>query len=60
MSIAGIVVFSLVIGLFIYNKQKSQPIKLFHKEHDWIEATCTDPRTCSVCDETEGSALEHT
>ena len=29
-------------------------------EHDWAEATCTDPKTCSVCGETEGEALGHT
>lgn len=29
--------------------------------HDWIEATCTDPRTCSRCGEKEeGSVLGHT
>ena len=28
--------------------------------HTWEEATCTEPRTCSVCGETEGEALGHT
>lgn len=28
-------------------------------EHTWIDATCTAPRTCEECGETEGSALEH-
>ena len=28
--------------------------------HTWVEATCTTPRTCSVCGETEGKALDHT
>lgn len=27
--------------------------------HSWTEATCTDPRTCSKCGETEGSPLGH-
>ena len=27
--------------------------------HSWSEATCTDPKTCSVCGATEGSALGH-
>ena len=27
--------------------------------HTWIEATCTEPKTCSVCGETEGEPLEH-
>ena len=29
-------------------------------EHIWVEATCTEPKTCSVCGETEGEALGHT
>ena len=27
--------------------------------HIWTAATCTTPKTCSVCGATEGSALEH-
>ena len=30
-----------------------------HK-HDWAEATCTEPKTCLSCGETEGEALGHT
>ena len=28
-------------------------------EHDWAEATCTLPKTCGNCGETEGTALGH-
>ena len=28
-------------------------------EHEWTEATCTEPKTCSVCGETEGDPLGH-
>ncbi len=28
--------------------------------HEWKEATCTEPKTCTKCGETEGEALEHT
>ena len=28
--------------------------------HDWNEATCESPKTCSACGATEGSALGHT
>ena len=28
--------------------------------HDWQPATCTEPKTCSVCKATEGEALGHT
>ena len=27
--------------------------------HTWIDATCTEPKTCSVCGATEGEALGH-
>lgn len=29
-------------------------------QHEWIEATCTEPRTCAECGETEGEPLGHT
>jgi len=29
------------------------------KGHDFAEATCTEPKTCKVCGETEGEALGH-
>ena len=29
-------------------------------EHVWEDATCTEPRICSVCGETEGEPLGHT
>ena len=28
--------------------------------HEWTEATCTSPKTCSICAATEGDALGHT
>ena len=28
-------------------------------EHTWVEATCTEPKTCSECKETEGEPLGH-
>lgn len=28
-------------------------------QHEWVEATCTEPKTCSKCGETEGEALGH-
>jgi len=27
--------------------------------HEWTAATCTAPKTCSVCNQTEGTALAH-
>ena len=29
-------------------------------KHEWVEATCTEPRTCAKCGKTEGEALGHT
>lgn len=31
-----------------------------HTEHVWVDASCTAPKTCALCDLTEGEALEHT
>ena len=28
-------------------------------EHEWLDATCTKPKTCKHCDMTEGEALGH-
>lgn len=28
-------------------------------EHEWTDATCTSPKTCSLCEKTEGEALGH-
>ena len=28
-------------------------------QHQWAEATCTEPKTCSQCGVTEGEALDH-
>ena len=28
-------------------------------EHDWAEATCTTPKTCRLCQATEGAPLQH-
>jgi hypothetical protein len=28
-------------------------------QHEWVDATCTSPKTCSICSVTEGDVLEH-
>ncbi|MBQ2945552.1 MAG: hypothetical protein IJD95_03175 [Clostridia bacterium] len=28
-------------------------------EHEWLDATCIAPKTCSLCEKTEGDALGH-
>lgn len=30
-----------------------------HPDHIWIEATCTEPKYCSICGEMDGKALGH-
>ena len=49
-AIAGIAVVLSVAVLFL--------LKGTH-EHIWIDATCTAPRTCEECGETEGNSLGH-
>lgn len=31
---------------------------VFHS-HEWVEANCTTPKTCSICGKTEGNPTEH-
>lgn len=33
---------------------------LFRCGHEWIDATCTSPRTCTKCGKTEGEKISHT
>ena len=40
----------------VCNKVKTETIKA---AHTWVDATCTAPKTCSVCKTTEGEALGH-
>lgn len=35
------------------------PTECAEGEHQWKEATCTEPKTCTVCGKTEGEALGH-
>jgi len=38
--------------------QSTEPPASTHT-HSWVDATCTEPKTCSSCGETEGSANGH-
>ena len=58
--------------LFIFNEQYNGDRKTDYSsalnkiaipagaDHNWVEATCTEPRTCSTCGATEGEPLGHT
>ncbi len=48
---AVVLLLAALIGVFVFSKMKH--------EHVWIEPTCTSPRTCESCGETEGASLEH-
>ena len=37
----------------------SEYVILHNCEHEWKDATCTDPKTCGKCGETEGEPLGH-
>ena len=32
---------------------------LFHRKHEWLDATCVDPETCEICGETQGEPKGH-
>ena len=40
--------------------KKEEKVEKLDHTHNWVDATCTSPKTCSKCNETEGEALEHT
>jgi len=42
---------------FVEEGEVTPPVEC---EHEWSDATCTAPKTCSKCGETEGEALGHT
>ena len=46
----------MVIGLSACNLFSTTSVC----NHQWVEATCTTPKTCSLCKATEGDALGHT
>ena len=48
----AMVAFGVLIGIGIIGS-------LLPCDHDWIDATCEEQKTCSKCGETEGKALGH-
>ena len=44
----------------VCNKVLKEQVILPSKNHNWIDATYTDPKTCSICGKTEGLKLECT
>lgn len=37
----------------------ADPSEMFGCSHEWQDATCTTPRTCVLCGETQGEAIGH-
>lgn len=48
-----------VLGIFCFIVLIVGGIKSCTHEHEWVEATCTEPRTCSSCNKTDGDPLGH-
>lgn len=48
-----------ILSLFVFIVLIVGGLQSCTHEHDWIDATCTEPRTCSICKETEGEPLGH-
>ena len=54
--ILTVILLAIVLTLFsgCGNDTSAEP-----HEHKWSDATCTDPKICEVCGETEGNAVGH-
>lgn len=50
--ISLIILGTALTGIMLYS--------LLRCKHEWKEATCTEPRTCILCDKIEGEPLGHT
>lgn len=62
--IAGVASISLTIGgigaAIMHSNQKSPEVTDPICQHQWVDADCKVPKTCSLCGATEGGALGHT
>ncbi len=62
--IAAALAFIILAGAYIFALSKlfddsADPKKAIEHTHQWSNATCLSPKTCSSCGETIGSALGH-
>ncbi len=53
------VYFGLIRGRTQNEKKPEGPAYCAEDKHQWVEADCTKPKTCSVCGKTEGEAAGH-
>ena len=54
----SVLIFLLLIGLLFVIAGCKPPVDP-ECEHSWKSATCTSPKICTLCQETEGEALGH-
>lgn len=57
---AGIVILCLFVCLASCENPANSSSDTYVCSHTWEKATCTEPKTCSKCGETSGTALGHT
>jgi uncharacterized protein YjdB len=58
--VKGIAVGNTVIRAYSSNKLEAIcNVTVIEHTHDWQEATCTEPKTCKKCGQTEGEVLGH-
>ena len=55
-----VIIISVISALVIAGAAVGIVIATSECDHDWQNATCVAPKTCSKCSETEGEALGHT
>ena len=49
----------IVLLLGVFPVALAEDKELEEHEHEWLKATCTEPRTCSICGATEGEPKGH-
>ena len=57
---ATIVLMIVAIIAFVGCEVNLSSMHSHHCDHIWNDATCSAPKTCSLCGETEGESLAHT
>ena len=56
---SGLNVVSAIEGYKVSYSDGTYSLLAVCAEHTWVDATCTEPKFCSVCGETEGTANGH-
>jgi len=59
-TVPGKIVYTATVNVGGINYTDTKTVTGETLGHKWTDATCTDPKTCSVCKATEGEAMGHT